>query len=72
MIVRHFVIPAKYQTALDLALDKLLAQIERGEIPDWGEDDLPGLITLTMERPEGPGALEAEPHLQIVPRCSEA
>lgn len=51
MITRTVAIPAKYVPSLDLALDKLLAQIEAGEIPvfaqDSTSDDL--LVTVRIE-----------------------
>ena len=48
MIRRTVLIPARFLPALDAALDELRGRIERGEIPDWAQDDVPESVMLQV------------------------
>lgn len=61
---RTIAIPAAFLPALDAALDKLMHQIAANEVPMWAQDDAPGWMTLTIERPE--------PALRLVPKAGAA
>lgn len=54
MICRHVLWPARWLPYLEAILDKGLARIKAGEVPDFiADDSLPELLlTLTIERPE--------------------
>lgn len=48
MLKRTLAMPAAFLPALDAALDRLMGQIERGEVPEFAQDNLPGNLTITI------------------------
>lgn len=60
MLKRTILIPSRFLPELDRILTEFRSRIEHGEIPDWGQDDVDGMMVLTLERPE------PKPSLKVV------
>jgi hypothetical protein len=53
-VKRTITLPAACLPSLNVALDALMRDIEAGNIPEWGQDDHPGTMLITIERSDLP------------------